>query len=542
VLAAVGVVLRVSQYLVNSSLWLDEAALARNIIDRSVAQLFRPLDYAQVAPIGFLLVEKGVSLLFGTSEYALRAFPLACGIASIFLFWRLAERVVSGWTVPFAVGLFAIATPAVYFSSQVKQYSVDVLVSIALLLASTEIRRRGITARRASGLGVLGLVAVWFSQPAVFVLAGIGAGFALLAWLERDREASRRVAITLTLWAVAAGVSAFVTWRMVPPSDRAFMRVFWAEGFMPMPPHRVADLFWIVGKLTWAFGKFGTGMTRTTGGLNYRWSFVFTLTALAGLWGLWKRRRDAALFLALPIAVVAVLSVASVYPFTARLVAFLVPYLLLAVSAGAEFILSVWPPRLQILQPAAMAILGGAPLYAAVEALPPWRLQHVRPIFETIARQRQPGDAMYVHFSGGQAFYYYAPRFGLDRDVRVGACAVGYPRNYLRELDRFRGRRLWMVISHAHYNGAELEVMLQYLDTIGRRLESLEHPATNGRWVEGAWGYLFDLTDPKRLAAASADSFPIAPGPLTDPPSEWACYGVFLPERNIFRHAPSGGS
>ncbi|HXU32187.1 MAG TPA: hypothetical protein VN851_16580 [Thermoanaerobaculia bacterium] len=50
-----GVALRLWQYLANPSLWVDEAALARNVLDRSVPGLFGALDYGQIAPPGFLL-------------------------------------------------------------------------------------------------------------------------------------------------------------------------------------------------------------------------------------------------------------------------------------------------------------------------------------------------------------------------------------------------------------------------------------------------------------------------------------------------------
>src|SRR5437764_15089601 len=68
---AAGIGLRVWQYSANSSLWVDEAALARNVIDRSVVELFAPLDHGQVAPWGFLLLEKLAVWIFGNNEYVL---------------------------------------------------------------------------------------------------------------------------------------------------------------------------------------------------------------------------------------------------------------------------------------------------------------------------------------------------------------------------------------------------------------------------------------------------------------------------------------
>jgi hypothetical protein len=434
--------------------------------------------------------------------------------------------------VPFAVGLFSLGTPFVYFSSQVKQYSSDVAAALLMLLAAIEIRRRGVTPRRAWLLGLAGAAIVWFSQPALFVLVGIGTGLAILVWTERDGKAARALLITGALWSASSAAAAVHALRSITDADREYFRTFWADGFMPIPPRAASDVFWVFSKLTWAFGAFGSGMSRTTGGLNYRWSWVFTVVMLAGVWSLWKSRRDVALFLVLPLIVVVTLSAAELYPFTARLFAFLLPGLLLATAAGASRLVSVCPPRLSFLIPAGLAVLGGAPLYAAATALPPFWLQHLRPVIEHVIARREPGDGIYVYFGAAQAYHYYAPRFGLPTgDAMIGGCAVGTPREYLRQLDHFRGRnRAWIMLSHAHHNGAEARLILEYLDHIGRRVETIAVPGTSGRWLEGAWGYLYDLSDRNRLASASSQTFPIPDDVVPELASRWDCYGVALSE------------
>jgi hypothetical protein len=531
-LLAIGVVLRGWQYLANSSLWIDEAALARNIIDRPMAALVGPLDYAQVAPIGFLLIEKVLVVTLGTSEYVLRAFPLCCGLLALFVFRRVAERALSGWAVPFAVGLFGLGTPFIYFSSQLKQYSSDVAVALVLLLGAIVVRDHDVTPRRAWLFGLLGAGAVWVSQAAVFILIGLAIAFGVLVLRERDRATGRALLVTLVLWASSASAAAGLTLQSVTSTDAEYLRWFWADGFMPMPPRSAADTVWIFNKLTWAFGDFEAGMGRITGGLGYRWSAIFTVVMLMGLWSFWRSRRDVALFLMLPLAIVAALSAAQIYPFTARLFLFLTPGLLLATAAGAAHVLSVWPSRLQALTPVVIAVLGGAPIYAAASALPPFWLQHLRPVVAHLATRARADDRIYVYYAAGQAYHYYAARAGLSLERTVfGQCAAGDPRAYLRQLDTLRGEaRLWVIVSHAQRNGQEAALLLEYLDRIGRRLDAIVVAGTNGRPIDAALGLLYDLSDPGRLASVTSATYPIVPGPLTAPPGPWGCHGVGLSE------------
>ena len=139
------------------------------------------------------------------------------------------------------------------------------------------------------------------------------------------------------------------------------------------------------------------------------------------------------------------------YPFTARLFVFLLPGLLLATAAGAHYLVSKPSRRLSFLVPVGLAVLGGAPIYAAATNLPPFWLQHVRPIIEQVYAERVPGDGVYVYYGGGQAFRYYAKHFRLSMDnVVIGRCYGANPRDYLRELDHFRGNtRLWVIVTSA---------------------------------------------------------------------------------------------
>src|SRR5262245_16900118 len=76
ILVVVGVLLRLAEYLHGRGLWMDEASLAANIRWKTLPGLFGPLDYAQLAPPGFLAVEWIAARLLGPSTMVLRLFPL----------------------------------------------------------------------------------------------------------------------------------------------------------------------------------------------------------------------------------------------------------------------------------------------------------------------------------------------------------------------------------------------------------------------------------------------------------------------------------
>jgi hypothetical protein len=493
--------------------------------------LFGPLDYAQVAPPGFLLIEKAAVLTVGSSEYALRLLPLLCGFAALLAFARLAHHLFDDWAAPFAAGMFALGAPFVFFSSQVKQYSSDILASVVVLAAAAWMRRRPGNIRRSLTLGLVGAAAVLFSQPACFILAGIGASLALVYLLERPRPATGPLAVVGIMWGVAFSVAIVLGLRAMSPTDRLYMHWYWAGGFWPVPPRSVSDLRWPFEQLTYVFGAFGSGPRRTNGGLSYPWSPLFAVMTLVGYVAFWKQRRDIALFLAVPALLTLAASAVQLYPFTGRVMTFLEPGFVLAAAAGARYVLGIWPARLEALTPALLAVLAGSPIYAAVRALPPERVEHMRPVVAAVSTQRQPDDAVYVYYGAGQATLYYAPMFGLARNaLTVGRCSMANPRAYLRDVDQFRGRpRVWILATHLIRNTGELQAITDYLDAIGRRADLMTVPATTGLSAQAAYLYLYDLSDPARLGAASAETFEVPNVKVDESLAQWGCYGTQAP-------------
>src|SRR5215467_5033775 len=303
-----GVALRAWAYFRDTSLYLDEILLSRNILQLPLKHLLtQPLALDQVAPRGFLLFERLSVNVFGPNEMALRLVPFLCGLASLFLFRRLAEKILPPIGSAIALFLFAIGVPFIRFGAEVKQYECDLFAAIVLTLLALKLLERETSTQRLVLTGVAGFLIIWFSQASVLVMAGIGLGLALEWLFSRERKIDRALLLTISLWAVASLVAIVAGMRSMTPSTKQFMNEFWAGSFFPLPFH------WSSGD-TWIGQRFLELFSEPTL-LRYQWPLVFALLAAAGIVALWMRNRAAAWLLCGPPLAALAASIAHQYPF-----------------------------------------------------------------------------------------------------------------------------------------------------------------------------------------------------------------------------------
>ncbi|PYM53478.1 MAG: hypothetical protein DMD79_26380, partial [Candidatus Rokuibacteriota bacterium] len=311
-LVALGAALRLWQYAADASLWADEADMALNLVTRSPAELLAPLQYRQVAPVGWLLAEKAAITVLGDGELALRLIPLLASLAALPLFAAVARRTLEPRAVVLSLALFALSPTVIFYAAQVKPYASDIAVALLLLGGVLDLDRRGADGGRAERLGVLGALVVWVSHPAVLLLSGLGAVLALQTWRARGRregEARRPVARMLILWAAGIGAATLVARRSLTPDDVAYLGRFWAGGFMPMPPRSLRDLVWPLVGLHNVFAG---------GGLRYPLPGVFSTLAALGALALARRSPGVAVLLLAPVGVTLAASAVRAYPFSGR--------------------------------------------------------------------------------------------------------------------------------------------------------------------------------------------------------------------------------
>jgi hypothetical protein len=515
-LIGLGAWLRTWQYAGDTSLWIDEVALAFGIIHSDLTSLLTaPLPHDQIAPKGFLLLQKLAVLALGPSDHALLLVPFAGSLVALLVFARLATRMLDGVGSITAVLLFATAAPLIAFSSLVKQYTTDVCVAVTLWVLAWELISRPITPHRAAWAALAGAILAWFSQPAVLMLGALGASLLLSTLITTGpgRPPQSLLAV-VAAWGVS-GVGVFlVSLSSITPDTREYLLDYWGAGFPPLPYSRALATFWPWDAIV---GLLGPGGQAT---LAYPLPTLYALLAVAGIGILWRWERRAALLLMAPLALTVCAAVARQYPFTGRLIVFLVPAMFIAIATAVEGIRRLAQPYSPALA-GALVLFVVAPLVYPVAATPPvYVSEHVKPVLAHLQAERRPDDAIYVYYGAAPVTAFYASQFGLERKTYVvGGCHRGDARRYLEELDTFRGRaRVWVLITHSEPPYGEREDILAYLDATGIREESLVvRSRAVGRTPLPAELYRYNLSGPAKAGRASSTTFTLSSAAPPDP-------------------------
>ena len=499
-----GVTLRTVQYLAQVDMWYDELAIARNIEHRGMLELLRPLDHFQVAPFGFLAMVDATTAVLGVTAAGLRLGPWLFGLASLFLFWRVARRFAEGSSLLAVLTLFAVSPALIWYGQSVKPYIGDVAITLTLVWLSLRYLERPQDTRRALAASVAGAVLLPFSFPAVPTAAILGAVLFLGWWRQRPRPPLRPLLVLLGGWAVGVALAGFVASGLVDQATDAFMREHWRSGGFP-PDNLPGVLSWAGTNVYSAFSHALVFFPPSNFVLAAVVGMAFAL-GVAGLVVLARKDWVRAAILLTPPAAGLAAATMHLLPFDGgRLSLYAAwPFLVLA-GFGLQALHSKvaggwrWMPR-------TLALATAAPLLAIVllAARPPYTdVPSGREVAEQLAEVLRESDRIYVYTQGRHAMAFYGGRAGIEEWIQ-GERHSDDPRGYLREVDVLRGSpRAWFFWVNVS-GGPDPAWIREYLGTIGDELDQIPDDLAGS---SGA--VLYDLSDRERLRAASAESFPL---------------------------------
>jgi hypothetical protein len=267
----------------------------------------------------------------------------------------------------------------------------------------------------------------------------------------------------------------FVSMRAI--ARNPFFTNFWRNSFLPFPPHGLGDLRMYVTMFFRAFPDalgvsfFPNHDLTEIGAL----AGVFFLVALVVL----AVRRDWTLgLLVIPVLGVIVASMLKAYPFSNRLLVFLAPVFVLGMAVTFAWVMDLCRTRQD--RAVAWSLLVGVLIVpatvAAAHLWPAPPRQETREAMAIIAREKKPGDRVFVHRLTREPFDFYAPRFKLE-GMRLDPGAIE-PREIEPDPTRIaqavaevtKYPRVWVLFTAVHPNMRTDQYLNQALQPLGKRL------------------------------------------------------------------------
>lgn len=438
---ALGIYLRVKQYVFNRSLWLDEAFLASQIARGDWSSFFSmPMEYSHIVPPLFLVLCRMFVTVFGDNDLALRAYPLVASVFSLLLCYQVSRQVASPWALVCGLLLFATSQELVFYASDLKPYATDAFFTLLLwrfllrlLTASIDEFNRSLTY-----FALVGVLSLWASHPSIFTLAGMGLYLSYIYSVQQRWDTLVKLGIVGVLW--LANFALIYFWinggdpHKASPIGRWLYSFWHAEGgFMP---HKFSDaVAWIKDALLKFFDD----------PLSFKNHKLAAILAALGLVVLLKNDRHLLSLLLLPLFLVFLATYFEKYVFFGRLVLFLTPIACLLIGiALAElspliFCQKPYPTWLYDVR----GLFFGLQVYLCIILLHiPIRTEHVieevKPAITYLQQHMQKTDKIYLYKWVEPSVRYYAPLYGFDfrKCHTIGAASDKI--SGFKEIDFFR--------------------------------------------------------------------------------------------------------
>jgi hypothetical protein len=412
----------------------------------------------------------------------------------------LARRLLHPAAAPLAVLLFSVANGLVYYSSELKPYSGDVLATVTLLLVGDRLlASRGSLAGREWVVVIpVSVVVLFASYAALFVAAGVVLALVVDVLSRGDRKYLRNLAPLVATCVVAGVVSLFLVLRQTAG-------VFDGPSFL--------DPYWVS-----ALGSsMASSLAYSPGSLATK---LLAGVAAAGFVRIALMDHRRGLLLSLPFVLTLTAVFMSHYPLFARTLLFLVPIVVLCLAEGVVALALLFRGRTRAVVGVATGLLVAAvPVASGAEHLiRPRTHEEIKPALGFVAEHWRAGDTLYLHWGSQYAFRYYAECSCLDLDGGVALAdmwpfaprrsdsdfgeAIASPTSrlvvgnyepdaarYLAQVRQLENRgRIWIIFSHAadEEESTFLKTALpRALGREGRMLLRLE--------ASGAGAYLFDF-------------------------------------------------
>lgn len=346
-LVIIGIGLRLRAYLSGRSLWLDEAALAVFFIDRSLGgSISLPLPNSQSAPPGFLFATQFILEIFGANLFSFRLLSLVASLISVILFAHLSQVIFRSFVVRlFSIASFSLSPVLIYYSAEFKQYSLDVLAVILIMIFLT-------MGDRARGPWIhmsFGIISI-FSLPGIMAAVFHELVRAYRRYEEHQIFSFSFVKSSFTRLSVIGigtlahlGHAFFVAGGI---GSQGYMTRWWREAgaLAPESLETWSDLFWALRVVANQFAEIFIPQINSNPSADFRtfWFWAIPVSVAAyGLISITKKKlwpnNPIVVFSSLISLGALVLASAQLYPFGGRASLYLIPVFIIFIAEGIDY-------------------------------------------------------------------------------------------------------------------------------------------------------------------------------------------------------------
>lgn len=447
-----GIFLRLKGLLANPSMWHDESALAWNILNKSYQHLFEPLRFLQMTPPLFLVFSKFLVGLFhasnkiGMCDLILRLIPFSCGVLSIGVFYLICRELFNTKKVVLiALILFCVNKILIDYSFEFKPYSVDVLVSLLLVLFFIKLNLSKINYKSLVTYAVGISLSIWFSFTSVFVLA---AGLLNLLIRNFKKENIKKFLI-LILPLFVSLLLYFKFFVLNVQNNGHGLAGFWDNNFVAMNLSNLFSLF--VQNLSYFF---------------YPAKLLLFIVVLfvCGIILFYKERekKQGINFVNIALLTFVFLVIASmlhIYPFSQRLIIFLIPFFIILMAKCADnkeikfksFIVAVM-----------ILMISFPQLNFALKTL---KSEHLnkgdfsREMMQYLAKNIKPDDIIFVNNGSIADFSYYSGFYKIKNETVFKTNGENIDKNYFEFLKNLKKGSYWFYLPYDYSYGKDINFL-----------------------------------------------------------------------------------